>query len=64
MKKFIDKHKAVVVSYFIAVIGVLIAGSIGSKVVGQEYAPLVFTIGGVFLEKLANVVKKVLGDRV
>lgn len=57
MKTFIKKHKPTVISYFIATLGILVVGSIGSNIIGQEYAPLVFTTGGVFLEKLAEKVR-------
>ena len=63
MKKITNEHKATAISYFIALLGVIIAGTIGSHIIGEEYSPLVYTTGGVFLEKLANIVKSKISDK-
>ena len=63
MKKLVNKHKATAISYFIALLGVLVAGAVGSHIIGKEYSPLLFTVGGVFLEKLANFVKGKISEK-
>lgn len=64
MLEKLKASKPTIISYFIATVGVLVAGAIGSQIIGPEYSPLVFTTGGVFLEKLANLVKEKLGDKI
>lgn len=62
--KISNDKKATAISYFLSFIGVIIAGSIGSHIIGEEYAPMVYTVGGICLEKVANLVKEKIKDKV